>query len=111
MFKNFKFKKIAGKFFRNRLGSAEAKEINPRRDWNIILTFFALMVFAIIALGSYMYQRINSGSFFVTTGGNESPIETIDRSELKKITRYYESKRQLFEESKVKKSEVIDPSI
>lgn len=111
MLKNFKFKKIAGKFFRNRPQSAEAKEINPRRDWNIILAFFTLLVFAAMAFSLSMYLRINSGSFFITAGEVESSVETIDRSKLKKVTEYYEAKRKLFEESKVKKSEVIDPSI
>ena len=111
MLKNFKLKKIAGKFFGNRRKASEAKEINPRRDWNIILDFFALIVLVVIAFGSYMYWRINSGSFFITSGKNESSIETIDRSELKKIIRYYENKNQLFQEVKNKKPEVVDPSL
>lgn len=111
MLKNFELKKFAEKFFGNRYGSSEAKEINPRRDWNIILVFFALTIFAMIAFGLYLYGRINIGSFFTAPGGKELPVETIDRSELKKIIGYYEAKRRLFEEIKTKKPEVIDPSL
>lgn len=108
---NFKFKNIAGKFFDGGMSSSEAKEINPRRDWNIILSFFILALFLLIAFGFYMYWKINKGWLFATVGGNEPLIETIDRSELKKIINLYEAKNQLFQEIKFKKPEVIDPSL
>lgn len=111
MFKNFELKKIAGKFFGNGYKPAEAVEINPRRDWNMILAVFVLVVFAIIAFGLYLYGKINSGSFFTTSRGNELPVETIDRSELKRVIKYYEAKSQSFQELKDKKPEIIDPSV
>lgn len=111
MLKNFKLKKFAGKFFRNGSQPAEAKEINPHRDWNIILTFFTLLVFAVMAFSLSMYLRINSGSFFITAGEVESSVETIDRAKLKKVTEYYEAKNELFQEAKTKKPNVVDLSI
>lgn len=111
MFKNFKLKKIAGKFFGNGYKFAEAGEINPRRDWHMVLVVFVLVVFVIIAFGSYLYGKINSGSFFTTSRGSELPVETIDRSELKKIIGFYAAKNQSFQEAKTKKQEVVDPSL
>lgn len=111
MFKNFELKKIAGKFLGNGYKPAEAREINPRRDWYMVLTAFTLIVFAIIAFGSYLYGKINSGSFFTTSRGSELPVETIDRSELKKIIGFYAAKNQSFQEAKTKKQEVVDPSL
>jgi hypothetical protein len=58
-----------------------------------------------------MYWRINSGSFFVTSGGKEQFIETIDRAELKSVIKHYEDKNRLFQEIKNKKPAVIDPSL
>ena len=109
MLKNFK--KISGNFFRNRHKPSEYREINPRRGWNIILVLFVFVVIATISFSSYMYLRIDSGSFFVSPGGSELPVETIDRSELKKAIKYYETKNELFQEAKNKKPEVIDPSL
>lgn len=111
MLKNFKLKKIVGKFFKSRSQPAEAKEINPSRDWNIILTFFTLLVFVAMAFSLYMYLRINSGSFFITAGEAESSVETIDRAKLKKVTEYYEAKNKLFQEAKTKKPNAVDPSL
>ncbi len=108
---NFKFKKIANRFFGRGVRTSEAKAINPRRDWNIILGCFVLIFILLIIFSYYIYWKIDKGGFFVTSIGNESPIETIDRSELKKIINYYETKSQLFQEIKVKKPEVIDPSL
>ncbi|MEK9182166.1 MAG: hypothetical protein AAB781_01090 [Patescibacteria group bacterium] len=111
MFKNFELKKIAVKFFGNGYKSAEAEEINPRRDWNIILAVFALIVFVITAFGLYLHGKINSGSFFTTSRGNELPVETINRSELKKIIGFYAAKNQSFQEARTNKQEVVDPSL
>lgn len=111
MFRNFELKKIAGKFFGNGYRPAKAGEINPRRDWHMILAVFTLIIFSIIAFGLYLYGKINSGSFFTTSRGNELPVETIDRSELKKIIGFYAAKNQSFQEAKTKKQEVVDPSL
>ena len=111
MLKKIIFKKITGRFFGKEIGTTATKEINPQRDWNIILIFFAFGVLAVIAFNSYLYWRINSGSFFVVISGKELPIETIDRSELKKVIDLYEAKSQLFQEMKKEKQEVIDPSL
>ena len=104
-------KRITGKFFGRRRGSPKVQEINPRRDWSIVLGFFVFIALSIIAFSSYMYWRINSGSFFVTSGGKKLFVETIDRAELKNIIRHYENKDRLFQEIKNKKPQVIDPSL
>ncbi|MBM2817594.1 MAG: hypothetical protein HW401_184 [Parcubacteria group bacterium] len=109
--KNFTFKKIIGGFFGRRMRMSGAKEINSQRDWNIILISLAFIVLAVIVFNSYMYWRISSGSFIVIISGKELPIETIDRSEIKKIIDRYEAKSQLFQETKSKRPEVIDPSL
>ncbi|MEK7070358.1 MAG: hypothetical protein AAB966_00970 [Patescibacteria group bacterium] len=109
--KNFTFKKITGRFFGKEIGTSVTKEINPQRDWNIILTFFIFGVLAVSAFNSYMYWRISSGSFFVVISKKELLIETIDRFELKKVIDRYDAKSQLFQETKSKKPEVIDPSL
>lgn len=111
MLKNFNLKKITEKFFRNKSKASETGEINTRRDWNILLVFFAVAVVISIAFGSYVYWKISKGSLFVASGVNESPIETINRSELKKTVDYYEEKSLSFEELKVKKPQYVDPSI
>ncbi|MBU6431564.1 MAG: hypothetical protein KGJ58_04295 [Patescibacteria group bacterium] len=108
---NFKFKKIAGVFFGGESGAFEAKEIHPRRDWNIVLGFFILAIILSIVLGFYTYGKIDGGGFFAISDGKESPVETIDRSELNKIINFYEAKSQLFQEIKAKKPEIIDPSL
>ena|SRR3989344_5713870 len=104
-------KRITGKFFGRRRGSPKVQEINPRRDWSIALGFFVFIALSIIAFSSYMYWRINSGSFFVTSGGKKLFVETIDRAELKNIIRHYENKDRLFQEIKNTRPQVVDPSL
>ena len=96
MFQNLKINKYVGKFFKKRAGSFKIKEINPNRDWNIILIFFTVIVFMEIAFSFYIYRNFNKGDFVVTSGGNESVVETIDRFKLNKIIKYYENKNRLF---------------
>lgn len=111
MLKKINFKKNYRNFFRRKKWQSGLKEINPRRDWNIILLFFVLTLIILIVFGSYLYRKISKGNLFVVPERNEPIAETIDRSELKKIFDYYETKSRLFEENKIKKPEVIDPSL
>lgn len=111
MIRNSNFKKNIGKFFGDKRKFSGSKEINPQRDWKIILIAFTAISFTIIAFSVYAYWRINSGGFFITSDKEEFPIETIDRSELKKIIKFYEAKSQLFQKLKSEKSKVIDPSL
>lgn len=109
--KNFKPKKIFGKFFQNRRGVYESEEINPRRDWKVAIVIFVLISFAAVIFDTYVYWRINKGGFFVSSNKETVPIESIDRSELAKVIKFYEAKEKLFEEVKNKKPDIIDPSI
>ena len=111
MLKNFKLKNLAGSLIGGANKSFKAEEINPRRDWSVILVSFIVVFIVIVAFGANMYWRINSGSFFITSGAAEISLETIDRSELKKVIERYETKIRLFQETKNKKPEIVDPSI
>jgi len=111
MLKNFKLKNLAGSFIGGAGKPSKAEEINPRRDWSVILVSFVVIFIVIVAFGANMYWRINSGSFFITSGAAEISLETIDRSELKKVIERYETKIRLFQETKNKKPEIVDPAI
>lgn len=111
MLKNFNFKKNIDKFFKNSSRPFETEEINPSRDWRIIMVFFAFLTMTLIVFGFYMYWKISKGSLFDVLNSNELPVEIIDRAELKKVADYFETKSQLFEEIKLKKPQVVDPSL
>lgn len=111
MMKNLIFKKNIGRFFGKTHKFSDIEDINPQRDWKIILVAFVAISFMVIVFSSYIYWRINSGGFFMTSSREESPTETIDRSELKKVIRLYETKSQSFQKLKNEKLEIIDPSL
>lgn len=109
--RNFKFKKIFGKVFNNRRKAYKTEEVNPRRDWKIIAIIFILTSFGIIVFDAYVYWIINKGGFFASSSKEAIPIESIDRSELAKVIKFYEDREKFFQEAKNKKPEIVDPSI
>lgn len=111
MIKNLNFKKNIGRFLGKAHKFSGTEEINPQRDWKTILTVFTAISFMVIVFSSYLYWRIGSGGFFIISSKEELPIETIDRSELKAIIKFYEAKSQSFQKLKSEKLEVIDPSL
>lgn len=109
--KIYKFKKIIGKFFGYEGESLKMKEINPERDWSIILTLFVFGTIFIAVFSFYMYGKVNGRKFFVNSVLEETLVETIDRDELKNIIKYYESKDRLFQGIKSQKQSLVDPSV
>lgn len=109
--RNFKFKKIFGKVFNNRSEAYKKEEVNPRRDWKIVAIIFILISFGIIVFDTYVYWIISKGGFFVSSSKEAIPIESIDRSELAKVIKFYEDREKFFQEVKSKKAEIVDPSI
>lgn len=105
------FKKNIRKFFIKEYGVFEPKEINPSRDWVIVIAFFILSSIVAVSFGVYAYRKINRGGFFGKPNREEVSIETIDRSELVKAVEFYEMKEKIFQEVKSKKLEIIDPSL
>lgn len=105
------FKKNIRKFFIKERGVFEPKEINPHRDWAIIVAVFVLLSIVIVFFGVYAYEKINKGGFSDKPNKKEIFIESIDRSELVKLVEFYELKEKNFQETKNKKPEIIDPSL
>lgn len=105
------FKKNIGKFFRKKRRAFEPEEINPRRDWRVAVAVFVLLNVAVIIFNIYAYREINKGGFFSDSEKEEIAIESIDRSELAKAVEFYDLKEKIFQESKFKKTEIVDPSL
>lgn len=97
-------------FFGIKQRVSEAVEINPNRDWKIILAFIFVAGIMIISFSVSLYRKINSGGLLVTSIRDDLPIETIDRGELKKVIETYKSKETQFQILKNKKPVAIDPS-
>ncbi|MEK7157705.1 MAG: hypothetical protein AAB688_01360 [Patescibacteria group bacterium] len=97
-------------FFGGKRRESEVAEINPSRDWKIILAFIVVIGVAMSGFSSYLYWRINSGGFFITSIKNDLPIETIDRNELKKVIQHYKLKGNQFQILKGEKPVGVDPS-
>ena len=109
--KFYKFKKISGKIFGYGNKVSKIKEINPGRDWGIVLISFIFIVFVTIAFGFYMYEKVNSENFFLDVAHEELFIEMVDRDELKKVIKQNEIKARMFQENISQKPEFVDPSV
>lgn len=109
--KIYNLKEIIGKLFGYNREPSKIKEINPERDWGIVLVLFIFTSLFIIIFGFYVYGKVNSGSFFESSTVEDSFIETLDRDELKNTIKRYETKSNLFQEIKGQKPELIDPAI
>jgi len=86
-------------------------ELDPERDWFLILGFFTLIICTILIYGIYSAIFINKNKSYNAADVGVS-IETINREKFKKILEEYNQKNLLFEEaSSGSAPKSLDPSL
>jgi hypothetical protein len=73
-------------------------EPNPERDWALLVAAFLLCIVGIIAWSTFLFLEIRSGDLFRALGGNDAPVETLDRALLKEVVEAYDLKEATFKE-------------
>ncbi len=85
------------------------KIVNPKRDWRILIVFFALLVLISIGFDFYVYQKIVSGDMYISVKKEELVIEDLKSDGLQKIVDDLENRK--YKISTLKIENLVDPSI
>jgi len=97
-----KIKSIYNKFF-------SGQTFDVKRDWNILLVIFLILLLASIGFDISMHQKIVSGDMYVSVNRNELIIENLKSNDLKKILDNFENKKAKI--TTLKMQNLVDPSI
>jgi hypothetical protein len=89
--------------------SLSGKIVNPKRDWNILIILFVILIIASIGFDAYMYQQIVSGDMYVSVKREELVIEDLKTTELQKILDNFEAQKARITTLKIQN--LVDPSI
>ena len=83
--------------------------VNPKRDWNILIILFIVLITSSVGFDFYMYQHIVSGDMYVSVTKTELVIENLKSDDLKKILENFETKKSKI--TTLKLENLVDPSI
>lgn len=81
-----------------------------QRDWGVMLIVFIVFNLALGGGAAYFFNRVNSGTIFVSDEVFTQTAE-IDVSFLKKIVDQFDAKQDTFESVKINALTQIDPSL
>ena len=83
--------------------------INPKRDW-IILLFVFVLLFIIFGLVNFkIYKTTSSDEFFIDISKDKIVVDKVEEKKIESAISIFEEKRSLFDS--VKTSKLIDPSL
>ena len=85
------------------------RRLNPKRDWNILIIIFIILLVISVGFDFYMYQQIVSGDMYVSVNKNDLVIENLKSSDLQRILNNFETKKTNMTTLKLKN--LVDPSI
>ena len=84
---------------------------NPHADWKLLVYFFIVLNFAILAGSIYMFRKINKGEIFRVGLPGDHAIKTIDRKSLQEVLAEFNKKAEKFKELKNIPPGIVDPSL
>ena len=89
------------------------KDVKPRRDWEIIVSVFALafVVITFFAWRVYLSNQIGGGYFGGEKVSDDSYIRVIDRGRLEKCIETIKERTLEYEKFKNRPSSIVGPSI
>ncbi len=96
---NYRFKPI----------KLSGKIVNPKRDWNILIISFVVLILASIGFDSYMYWQIVNGDMYISVKKEELVIENLKSGDLQKISDIFDGKKS--KTATLKLGNLVDPSI
>ena len=85
--------------------------VNPQRDWKRIVVGFLAIVLISLAIHGYIFWKINKGEIFLANGVNEENVQTIDRTKLKQLMDYYDSREARLAGLHASTTPMRDPSL
>jgi type II secretory pathway component PulC len=105
--------KNIGIFFGARLMRKYKKHylINASTDWHMLLIIFIIVTIVAVSFSVYLFMQINKGEIFVVKQDESVLSDSIDRTLLKETLSLYEEKSRNFEELKINRPSVVDPSL
>lgn len=86
-------------------------KIRPNRDWCFLIFFFLVFNIFITIISVYLFIEISNGEIFLTSKKENVPTETIDKTKLSQIIKFYQNKTTKFQEIKLNKKNYINPAI
>ncbi|MFM2357624.1 MAG: hypothetical protein RJA61_361 [Candidatus Parcubacteria bacterium] len=88
----------------------EKKVINPERDWFFILVLSAIFFSVVIAYNTYVFKKIENGTF-VTTSSEVEVTQTLQKDSIDKAVEVVNSKKEIVEKVLQGEFDVADPSL
>ncbi len=85
------------------------KNINPCRDWIILLIIFGILLISTIAFNLYFYMNISNDDMYISVNKEDLVLKSLKIDSLKKVVENFESKKEII--SKLKVEYIIDPSL
>jgi hypothetical protein len=99
------------KFHLNKNGRLFGFGVSPNADWKILFVSSVLLVILACILGSYFFIRVNLGQLVGQKSYQTEEGKVFDEDLLKQTLEYYKSRAVMFEEIKMTKETVPDPSL
>jgi len=88
----------------------QKQEVNPYRDWLVLVVLFFILSSMAVWLGLYLFIQVNSGSFFPSEENAPLSQRTIDKRLLLQIIEDFETKAKTHQELLETRPVVIDPA-
>lgn len=100
-------------FFKNKTKKfyEDKDNLDANRIWKIMIMIFIIINLSIVVLSWFLFLRINSGEIFIITQDSQVSIDTINRNLLHDTISSFEEMSDEFEELKIKKLNILDPSL
>ncbi|MDO8492371.1 MAG: hypothetical protein Q7S34_01890 [bacterium] len=100
------------RFFKKKETATEQKPLrNPYRDWVVIFVFVVMMFIAVSAYSAYVFLGIQQETAF-SAGDIVTPsVKKISPQKLDEALQLITNRQKTFEELKIKRPTIADPSI
>lgn len=108
---SYNIKKLMSQYLPHREAGRMSGHANVYFHWKLMFGGVLILNTLILFLSLYLFLGINRGDIFLVEQNQEIRIETIDRNMLKDIVAAFETKKTLFESSKLSPPDLpSDPS-
>jgi hypothetical protein len=101
------YKKTIGRFFARRQAATDILR-DPARDWMRLVILFLVLFAGVIAGHLVFFYKLNRGDFNRATEAAKNPI---NKNFLEQTIESYSTREKKFNEYKLVKPEMIDPSL
>ena len=89
----------------------QKQEVNPYRDWLILVVLFFTLSLLAVWLGFYLFIQMNNGSFFLSEDNVPLSQRTIDKRLLLQIIEDFDIKAKIHQELLETRPIVVDPTL